>query len=194
MTVARWTWAGVAKFAIGLVVGSALSFLLAGSAAGWMVGANAAAWVQAIGSVLGILVAGAIPFWDDRIKRGSARRELLDLLGALAVQVRDLSDVVCDVAHDGAKRRGLAEFASFDEYEPLLQALNRFPTHQLTEAFHLSTLMHLQRYAKQGDRMWRMLVSDGHDDEPFRWTEFKERARELADEAGAATANVLTFR
>lgn len=195
MKSSRFMWSAVPKYAVAIAIGFVCAFWVAGAAAGWLSTDDASAWVQAVGSIVGILVAAAIPSWDARVKRGSEERHLLRLLGTLGANVRMFGAAVYDLSQDEAKRIGLAEFGSRGEFEPLVAALDRFPGHLLSESFHVSTLLDLQRLSRWGDSLWKFACDNGlGTDESTDWNGFANFAFQFRDEAEAAAENALSFR
>ncbi|WP_157469186.1 hypothetical protein [Dyella thiooxydans] len=195
MKKVRFRWSALPRYLAAVAVGFVTAFWVAGAAEGWLSRSDAPAWVQAVGSIVGILVAAAIPTWDARVKRAAEKRHLIALLGTLGNELRDFGTEVLSLTQDDAKLVGVAEFGSRDEFEPLVAALDKFPGHLLSDPSHISTLLMLQRLSLWGDRLWKFACDHGGGgDDSIDWGGFGDFALQFCSEAEDAADIASRFR
>ena len=80
-----------------------------------------------------------------------------------------------------------------EEFAPVVEAVESFPSYTLTERNHLVALLHLRRYTAHVDRVWRGMLARSSDESPWFWGD-AEDAKALATELDAFADGVAAFK
>lgn len=121
-----------------LILGSCL-WLIVGSLKYWGVMSNEyASWVQAFGSVIAIIAAGAFPIWHDTLKQQREQRRIKELLFMAAVRQVDMLERLYSVVAKANEDFGRASINGYLQegkhlrWSAHIDGLNAFPMAQLS--------------------------------------------------------------
>lgn len=112
---------------------------------GWDWSDNAAAWVQAVGSVVAVVVALIAPYVHARAQRRAAQFEQLDMLRTVVNHAKELSVEALSATTSHGSMLGYTEFVfSPKSFERIAILLDRLPHHAVQPPTLIPHLLSVQ--------------------------------------------------